>query len=406
MGGGKGGGGKGGGGKGGDSPPGDSPPGGSPRRTLLLWTPSDWAGESPLCSTSTGTSGATAAAAATTAVKVRTSRLKGSPTAAFASRCPRLWRTTRRRRDGRRNGRVRSSESSARQRRRHRLPRRGRVHRERIDGIVGGDRIWGHRRRSCEKSSSRCTASRGPGGRTRSARTSRTSGTPSRTTPPYGGRVAEGARTREEVTVDDPRVAAQLSASGGFDGCSDGVCRPPCAHCPRVAHTGRRVAGVGGREEGGNERRMDAELEAIWLHCHRYRTVGEPGRPGEPSLTLSVRTRRGLRAGGFDRWTSRTRVRRRFGSDRRVRKSKSTMRSRGAVDVVVTRKGRHAGRSRLCRFAFCTRRILLRPTTVPPAAVRMTPMRSHTCVGSANTGSIGLIPGNPISDSAASPKNV
>ena len=100
----------------------------------------------------------------------------------------------------------------------------------------------------------------------------------------YGGRVAEGARTREEVTVDDPRVAAQLSASGGFDGCSDGVCRPPCAHCPRVAHTGRRVAGVGGREEGGNERRLDAELEAIWLHCHRYRTVGEPGRPGEPSF--------------------------------------------------------------------------------------------------------------------------
>ena len=67
--------------------------GGSPRRTWPSWTPSDWAGESPRCSTSTGTSGATAAAAATTAVKVRTSRLKGSPTAAFASRCPRLWRT-------------------------------------------------------------------------------------------------------------------------------------------------------------------------------------------------------------------------------------------------------------------------------------------------------------------------
>ena len=103
----------------------------------------------------------------------------------------------------------------------------------------------------------------------------------------YGGRVAEGARTREEVTVDDPRVAARLSASVGFDGCGDGVCPPPCAHCPRVAHTGRRVAGVGGREEGGKERRLDAELEAIWLHCHRYRTVGEPGRPGEPSFDFA-----------------------------------------------------------------------------------------------------------------------
>ena len=104
----------------------------------------------------------------------------------------------------------------------------------------------------------------------------------------YGGRVAEGARTREEVTVDDPRVAAQLSASGGFDGCSDGVCRPPCAHCPRVARDVRRGSGRG--EEGGNERRLDAELEAIWLHCHRYRTVG-PGA-SEPSFD-SVRTRRG-----------------------------------------------------------------------------------------------------------------
>ena len=79
------------------------------------------------------------------------------------------------------------------------------------------------------------------------------------------------------MTVDDPRVAA-----GVLDGRVDGVW-PLCAHCPRVAHTGRRVAGAGGREEDGEERRMDAELEAIWLHCHRYRTVG-PTEPGTPSF--------------------------------------------------------------------------------------------------------------------------
>jgi len=100
----------------------------------------------------------------------------------------------------------------------------------------------------------------------------------------YGGRAAcappsSGARTvAEEVTVDDPRVSARLSA-----GDSDGGVWPLCPHCPRVAHTGRGVAGVGGREEDGKERRMDAELEAIWLHCHRYRTVGLT-KPGEPSF--------------------------------------------------------------------------------------------------------------------------
>lgn len=95
----------------------------------------------------------------------------------------------------------------------------------------------------------------------------------------YGGRSRappEGAPRRSEVTVDDPRVAGVSRGRG------DGVW-PPCAHCPRVAHTGRRLAGVGGREEDGEERRMDAELEAIWLHCHRYRTVG-PTEPGEPSF--------------------------------------------------------------------------------------------------------------------------
>ena len=96
----------------------------------------------------------------------------------------------------------------------------------------------------------------------------------------YGGRSRappEGAPRLSEVTVDDPRVAAGVSYGRG-----DGVW-PLCAHCPRVAHTGRRVAGAGGREEDGEERRMDAELEAIWLHCHRYRTVG-PTEPGEPSF--------------------------------------------------------------------------------------------------------------------------
>ena len=80
--------------------------------------------------------------------------------------------------------------------------------------------------------------------------------------------------------MDDPRVAARLSAGG-----SDGVW-PLCPHCPRLAHTGRRVAGVGGPTEDGKERRLDAELDAIWLHCHRYRTVGLT-KPGEPSFDFA-----------------------------------------------------------------------------------------------------------------------
>ena len=83
----------------------------------------------------------------------------------------------------------------------------------------------------------------------------------------YGGAPVPviGATSREEVMMDDPRVSDSLRLV------SDNVRHenvdprwPLCAHCPAVAHRG---GGAGGRV-------LDAELDAIWLHCHRYRTIG------------------------------------------------------------------------------------------------------------------------------------
>ena len=82
----------------------------------------------------------------------------------------------------------------------------------------------------------------------------------------YGGAATPiSATSREEVMMDDPRVSDSLGPV------SDNVRHdhvdprwPLCAHCPAVAHRG-----------GGLEGRvLDAELDAIWLHCHRYRTIG------------------------------------------------------------------------------------------------------------------------------------
>ena len=71
--------------------------------------------------------------------------------------------------------------------------------------------------------------------------------------------------SREDVMMDDPRVTDSLRLV------SDNVRHghvdprwPLCAHCPAVAHRG---GGAGGRV-------LDAELDAIYLHCHRYRTIG------------------------------------------------------------------------------------------------------------------------------------
>jgi len=83
----------------------------------------------------------------------------------------------------------------------------------------------------------------------------------------YGGAATPiGAMTpREDVMMDDPRVTDSLRPV------SDNVRHghvdprwPLCAHCPAVAHRGGGAVG----------RVLDAELDAIYLHCHRYRTIG------------------------------------------------------------------------------------------------------------------------------------
>ena len=196
--------------------------------------------------------------------------------------------------------------------------------------------------------------------------------------------------------MDDPRVSARLSA-----GDSDGGVWPLCPHCPRVAHTGRGVAGVGGRGEQEEEdgRRARGDLAAL----SPVRDRRGAGRPGEPSFDFACPHPPWLDGRRLRPVDEPNEVRRRFGSDRCVRKSQSTMRSRGRCRCYKERSSHTRERSRLYRFAF-RREILSSSNHRPVGRGAHHPDSLAHVRRQRKTGSIGLI--DPISDSAASPKNV